>query len=759
MYLDELNEAQRQAVEYVDGPSLVVAGAGSGKTRVLTYKIAYLLEQGMAPWNILALTFTNKAADEMKARIATLVGEERARHLWMGTFHSVFARILRTECQFTGFTSDFTIYDTQDSKSIIKTLIKERGLDDKVYKPAVILNRISWAKNRLMGPDAYMRDVRIAQDNIAAKIPETGSLYQAYMSRCRLSNAMDFDDILVYTYILFSQYPEVKERYAERFHFVLVDEYQDTNYAQHVIVWQLTEHNQRVCVVGDDAQSIYSFRGANLDNILKFGQTYRDTKLFKLEQNYRSTQNIVNAANSLIHKNQRQIEKTVFSRKEAGEHVHVHEFYSDIEEAAGVARKIEYLHRYDHLTGADIAILYRTNAQSRTFEEEFRKRGIPYRVYGGLSFYQRKEIKDAIAYFRLLVNHHDEEALKRIINYPTRGLGQTTLLRIISTATTAGVSCWTVMHQPEAYQLDVNRGTLTKIQNFVQLIEGFDEQLNTLPANEIGRDILDKSTMIKEIYSGREPEDISRQENLQELIDGMAAYVSSQHEEGSDRYLLTHYLQEVSLLSETDEDDTQDGDRVSLMTVHAAKGLEFRAVFIVGMEENLFPGPQANESMRELEEERRLFYVALTRAEERCYVSYANTRYKYGKPEFCRPSRFIAEIDGQFLEYNIPARQGGSQQSRYTHTDTRITANNTNLVNFRPLRPTTDRHTNTDATPPNGCRYENLHVGMLICHQRFGNGTIQSVSGTGLDTKIQVDFDNCGLKTLLVRFAVFDIIG
>ena len=782
--LNELNDAQREAVLYCDGPSLVIAGAGSGKTRVLTYKIAHLLDQGMTPWNILALTFTNKAADEMKRRIATQVGVEKARGLWMGTFHSIFSRILRYECQAIGFSSNFTIYDTADSKSLIKTIIRELQLDEKVYKPASVLSHISSAKNRLLSPAAYQRDVQCMKADQAAKIPATGEIYQRYMNRCRQADAMDFDDILVYTYSLFALHPDILEKYEQRFHYVLVDEYQDTNYAQHAIVWQLTQHTRRVCVVGDDAQSIYSFRGANIDNILTFQQLYEGARLFKLEQNYRSTQNIVEAANSLIRHNRGQIPKDVYSRKDQGQPIHVYRFFSDIEEASGVARKIQNLNNYDHIPWDQIAILYRTNAQSRTFEEALRKLGIPYRVFGGLSFYQRKEIKDIIAYFRLAVNPNDEEALKRVINYPARGIGQTTLQKILDAASQANVSVWHVLSYPANYLLGVNRGTLSKIESFVQLIASFVEQVGQMNAAELGRRITKESGVEADIFRGRDPEDISRQENLQELLDGMQQFVDDRREQEGEGYdLMTHYLQEVSLISDLEESDDESSEKLSLMTIHSAKGLEFRVVFIVGMEENLFPSQLSSGSIRELEEERRLFYVALTRAEELCFLTHAQNRYRYGKSEFCNPSIFLREIDSRYLEVH---HSGGDRNYRPQPRDFDFRRPSSPQSSFSPLSsssPPSSRspfsaavpgdespvpshtfsplHATTAASQPSVSSMQTpaglLVVGSHIEHARFGRGKVIALAGSGPDAKATVEFENVGIKHLLLRFAKFTI--
>ena len=618
-YLEELNESQRNAVLYNDGPSLVIAGAGSGKTRVLTYKIAHLLENGYNPWNILALTFTNKAAREMKERIARQVGEQRARYLWMGTFHSVFSRILRAEAQHVGFTSQFTIYDSADSKSLLRSIIKEMGLDEKTYKPGMVQARISNAKNHLVSPSGYAANKEAFTEDQAAKVPALRDIYRRYWERCRQAGAMDFDDLLVYTYILFRDFPEVLARYREQFRYVLVDEYQDTNYAQHSIVLQLTKESQRVCVVGDDAQSIYSFRGADIDNILYFTKIYPNTKVFKLEQNYRSTQTIVCAANSLIAKNERQIRKEVFSEKEKGEAIGVFQAYSDVEEGDIVTNQIAALRREHDYSYSDFAILYRTNAQSRIFEEALRKRGMPYKIYGGLSFYQRKEIKDVIAYFRLVVNPNDEEAFKRIINYPARGIGDTTVGKIIAAATENNVSLWAVLCEPLTYGLTINKGTHNKLQDFRGLIEEFISTQSEKNAYEIGTEIIRQSGIINDVCQDNLPENLSRKENIEELVNGINDFCAVRQEEGNPNVSLTDFLSEVSLLTDQDSDKEGDGEKITLMTVHSAKGLEFGNVFVVGMEENLFPSGMAGDSPRAMEEERRLFYVAITRAEEHCF--------------------------------------------------------------------------------------------------------------------------------------------
>ena len=658
-YIEELNESQCAAVTYNDGPSLVIAGAGSGKTRVLTYKIAYLLENGYNPWNILALTFTNKAAREMKERIARQVGMERARYLWMGTFHSIFSRILRAEASYIGFTSQFTIYDTADSKSLLRSIIKEMGLDEKTYKPGVVQARISNAKNHLVTPTGYAANKEAYEGDMAAKMPAIRDIYTRYWERCRQAGAMDFDDLLVYTYILFRDFPDVLAHYRDQFRYVLVDEYQDTNYAQHSIVLQLTKENQRVCVVGDDAQSIYSFRGADIDNILYFTKIYPDTKVFKLEQNYRSTQTIVCAANSLIEKNERQIRKAVFSEKEKGEPIGVFQAYSDVEEGDIVANKIAELRREFRYGYAEFAILYRTNAQSRVFEEALRKRSMPYKIYGGLSFYQRKEIKDVIAYFRLVVNPNDEEAFKRIINYPARGIGDTTVGKIISAATDNGVSLWAALCEPLSYGLNINKGRHAKLQGFRELIEGFITGQADKNAYEIGTDIIRQSGIINDVCQDTSPENLSRKENIEELVNGMNDFCALRQEEGNPNISLTDFLSEIALLTDQDSDKADDGEKITLMTVHSAKGLEFKNVFVVGLEENLFPSGMAGDSPRALEEERRLFYVAITRAEEHCYLSFAKTRFRYGKMEFGSPSRFLRDIDVHYLQ--LPHEAGVSR--------------------------------------------------------------------------------------------------
>ena len=657
--LKDLNEAQRAAVEYIDGPSLVIAGAGSGKTRVLTYKIAYLLSQGMKPWSIMALTFTNKAAREMKERIGKLVGNDLSQHLYMGTFHSIFSRILRAEAEHIGFNNNFTIYDESDSRSLIKAIVKEMGLDDKKYKPAAVHAKISMAKNNLMSAAAYESDAAIFEQNKRAQMPEVGKIFVAYVQRCKQANAMDFDDLLTLTYQLFREHEDIRHKYAARFDYVLVDEYQDTNHVQMSIVMQLCQEKQRVCAVGDDSQSIYSFRGANIDNILNYQRQFQGTRLFKLEQNYRSTQTIVEAANSLIKHNRNQIPKDVFSENAKGEKILYKPAYSDKEEAVIVAKDVKRIRREDGCQYSDFAILYRTNAQSRSFEEEFRKQGIPYRIYGGLSFYQRKEIKDIIAYFRLVANPDDEEAIKRIINYPARGIGATTVLKIADCAHQNQVSFWEVIGAPEQYGLAVNKGTMNKLETFRLLISSFIDRAQTTDVYELGDAIIKESGISQDIMSGKDADDLARQENLEEFLSGMSAFVDERREEGRfDELFLQDYLQDVALLTDADSDGDKDEPRVSLMTVHAAKGLEFPTVFVVGLEENIFPSPLSAASLRELEEERRLLYVAITRAEKHCILTNAKNRWRYGKMEFDNPSRFIDEIDSKLIDSQDEA--GGS---------------------------------------------------------------------------------------------------
>ena len=789
-FLEELNESQRAAVVYNDGPSLVIAGAGSGKTRVLTYKIAYLLNHGYEPWNILALTFTNKAAREMKDRIARQVGD-RARYLWMGTFHSIFARILRTEAKAIGFPSSFTIYDTSDSKSLIKTIVKDMQLDEKVYKPNLVLSRISQAKNHLVLPDAYSASSVMVQADINDKLGCTHQIYRLYWERCRQNGVMDFDDLLVYTYLLFDQHPEILKKYTDLFQYVLVDEYQDTNMAQHRIVMQLTEQRQRICVVGDDAQSIYSFRGANIENILRFTQLYKNAKLFKLEQNYRSTQTIVAAANSLIDKNSQQIKKAVFSENSQGDPVQVFQAYSDMEEGEIVANTVQQLHLRENESFNDFAILYRTNAQSRVFEECFRKRNIPYKIYGGLSFYQRKEIKDVISYFRLAINPNDEEALKRVINYPARGIGETTLGKISACANEHKTSLWNILCEPIAYGLNINKGTHTKLQGFRELIEIFIEMAAKDSAEIVGPTIVRQSGVLKEVYADRSPENLSRQQNIEELINGMADFVATRREEGNENVQLTDYLSEVSLLTDQDTETEEEVSKVTLMTIHSAKGLEFRNVFVVGLEENLFPSSMCMDSIKSLEEERRLFYVAITRAEQRCYLSFAKSRFRFGKTEFSSPSRFLRDIDSRYLtvpygqQISHQINQGASQfrqqmnetstqrwgglSAQATEQSTRSFGISMRTAQTRSERPKAQiippvrkwskvsASTNTSASAT--AATASVQVGQWIEHERFGRGQVKHLEGVGENCKATVTFEHAGEKQLLLKFARFKVVG
>ena len=815
--LKDLNEAQRAAVEYIDGPSLVIAGAGSGKTRVLTYKIAYLLSQGMKPWSIMALTFTNKAAREMKERIGKLVGNDLAQHLYMGTFHSIFSRILRAEAEHIGFNNNFTIYDESDSRSLIKAIVKEMGLDDKKYKPAAVHAKISMAKNNLMSAAAYESDAAIFEQNKRAQMPEVGKIFVAYVQRCKQANAMDFDDLLTLTYQLFREHEDIRHKYAARFDYVLVDEYQDTNHVQMSIVMQLCQEKLRVCAVGDDSQSIYSFRGANIDNILNYQRQFQGTLLFKLEQNYRSTQTIVEAANSLIKHNRNQIPKDVFSENAKGEKIQYKPAYSDKEEAVIVAKDVKRIKREDGCQYNDFAILYRTNAQSRSFEEEFRKQGIPYRIYGGLSFYQRKEIKDIIAYFRLVANPDDEEAIKRIINYPARGIGSTTVMKIADCAHQNLVSFWEVIGAPEQYGLAVNKGTMNKLETFRLLISSFIERAQTTDVYELGDAIIKESGISQDIMSGKDADDLARQENLEEFLSGMSAFVEERREEGRfDELFLQDYLQDVALLTDADSDGDKDEPRVSLMTVHAAKGLEFPTVFVVGLEENIFPSPLSAASLRELEEERRLLYVAITRAEKHCILTNAKNRWRYGKMEFDNPSRFIDEIDSKLIDSQDEA--GGSlfgsmsdqpewaraqrprrpwedaEQPRYSSryqnskpvasqfvADPKPSLSEGNFKSVRALNAAKrfmETHSSHPASRGMGSSAASvssssssaaaassagssscgLQEGMKIEHQRFGRGTVLKIEGTGENTKATVEFVHSGTKQLLLKYAKFTVV-
>ena len=792
-YEHELNTAQLEAVRYCDGPSLVIAGAGSGKTRVLTYKIAYLLENGFEPWSILALTFTNKAAGEMKERIATKVGERAASMLWMGTFHSVFSKILRREAHLLGFTPQFTIYDQSDSRSLVKSIIKEMGLDEKIYKPNVVAERISGAKSALVSPRDYENNGGLRGDDVRARIPSTYEIYKRYDERCRLANAMDFDDLLVNTYRLFKEHPEVLEQYVSRFRYVLVDEFQDTNYVQGCIVWQLTEARRAICVVGDDAQSIYSFRGANIGNILGFTERYSGAKIFKLEQNYRSTKMIVNAANSLIERNSEQIKKNVYSERGDGEPLSLYSAYSDFEEGEIVANKISELRRREGLAFSDFAILYRTNAQSRIFEEAFRKRAFPYRIFGGLSFYQRKEIKDVIAYFRLICNKDDEEAFKRIINYPARGIGDKTIQKVKEYAMENGMSLWDAIANPLSAALDVSKATMTKLQGFVAMVDEFAVMATDKNALEVAKDVLKKSGISAELARDNTVEGKARQENIEELINGIADFVDIRTQEGNPNAGLVDFLSEVSLMSDLDSDNEENPDRITLMTIHSAKGLEFPTVFIVGLEEELFPNQCAQSSLREMEEERRLFYVAITRAKDHCVLSFAKSRYRYGQFGFCEPSRFIKEINPRYI-----AMQGGVQTQRpqqqqsgsfrqagmFGRTNTGYSQRSSSFATEQRHVQPAPRVEDTPAKrvisassfsekPANLRRMSDvqrdfyapksnhaaLSVGMIVQHDRFGVGEVQATEGVGENAKATIRFQNAGVKTLLLKFAKLKTIG
>lgn len=763
--LNQLNSRQREAVEFCDGPSLIIAGAGSGKTRVLTYKIAYLMEQGLPPYYILALTFTNKAAREMKSRIAGLVGEKKARQLWMGTFHAIFSRILRNEAEKIGFTSNFTIFDSSDSTNLLRLIIKEMQLDDKVYRPGAVHNQISRAKNGLVTPGMYAQNREIIEYDRASKRPQLFEIYQRYQNRLKAANSMDFDDLLMYTNILLRDYPDVLENYRNRFQFVLVDEYQDTNFAQHLIVKQLAELHHRVCVVGDDAQSIYSFRGANIDNILKFKSTFPQTQIFKLEQNYRSTQNIVNAANSLIKKNREQIFKEIFSENEEGEKIEVVSAFSDFEEGLIVANKIARM-RYEGHTGfSDVAILYRTNAQSRIFEESLRKKNIPYVIYGGLSFYQRKEIKDIISYFRLIVNPGDEEAFRRIVNYPTRGIGDVTVGKISESARLHNVSLWQVLSSPLKYNLDVNAGTTRKLALFHELINGFIAGNETQNAYELAQAVLKNTGIIKEAYEDLTPEGMSRAQNIQELLNAINEFVSERQEQGEDGVRLVDFLSEVSLLTDQDTGDDDGNEKVTLMTVHSAKGLEFNHVFVVGMEEDLFPSSMAKFEPRGLEEERRLFYVAITRAKKTCTVTFARSRFRNGSTNATRESQFLKDIDPRFLLMEqktlTPARDESAdgfweslRQKRESNAfDRPSTAAD---IKRHPKRISVGRTENSSLQLSEEAGQ--LKEGNVIEHERFGRGVVTSIEQSGGDKRAFVDFDSAGQKQLLLKFAKFKIV-
>lgn len=768
-FLNELNDSQRKAVEYTDGASLVIAGAGSGKTRVLTYKIAYLLKKGMHPSSVLALTFTNKAAREMKARIASMVGENTARYLWMGTFHSIFSRILRSEAEHIGYSKNFSIYDSSDSKSLVKSIIKELKLDDKVYKHGLVQSRISYAKNNLITADAYAGNTDLLKADVASRIPLMKDIYKIYSNRCKQADAMDFDDLLLQTNILFRNHPAILEKYQNRFNYILVDEYQDTNFAQYLIVKKLAEQHERICVVGDDAQSIYSFRGANIDNILQFRNTYKNSQTFKLEQNYRSTKTIVNAANSLIDKNAKQIRKTVFSEKETGNPIKVLSVFTDYEEGFVVAGQISDLRYRNKYNYQDIAILYRTNSQSRVMEEALRKQGIPYKIYGGLSFYQRKEIKDVIAYCRLVTNRNDEEALKRIINFPARGIGETTVNKVIDCAQLHGVSAWDVLTDMLKFNLGVNAGTANKLAQFRAMIEVFAEQADTQNAYELVNSIVKTTGVIADTYTDRSPEAQSRQENVQELLKAIHEFCEGRRAGGEEFALLSDFLSEVSLITDQDTDSQHDNEKITLMTVHSAKGLEFKAVFIVGMEEELFPSPFCTQSERELEEERRLFYVAITRAEELCFISYAKSRFKNGKTNFSNPSRFIKDIDAQYLD--MPTEQK-PKQNRFSDWDEDVETERKRFQQAQFQKPQFNELPMDFAAPQkrltklssNGEPVKTpltnsaIPVGAFVKHSMFGIGKVLETSISNGNEKAEIDFGEKGVKSLLLKFAKLEVL-
>lgn len=739
-YLKDLNDVQREAVLHSDGPSLIIAGAGSGKTRVLTYRIAHLLAQNVSPWSILALTFTNKAANEMKERISNLVGEDKARQLWMGTFHSLFSRILRNESDKLGYPQQFTIYDTIDSKSIIKSIVKELHLDDKTYPAGEILSRISAAKNNLLTPVAYCNSPQISERDMASKKPELGRIYKIYAQRCYKSGAMDFDDLLMNTNILFRDFPEVLAKYQDKFKYILVDEYQDTNYSQYLIIKKLSAHSKNISVVGDDSQSIYAFRGARIENILNFKKDYTDCRIFKLEQNYRSTKTIVEAANSLIAKNNNRLPKTIWSGNETGGLVSVLQSQSDVEEGYKVTGIIQDTHNRDHYRYNEYAILYRTNAQSRVFEEALRRRNIPYRIYGGLSFYQRKEIKDILAYFRLVINPKDEESLLRIINYPARGIGKTTIEKIEKFCRDSDLYMWDVISNPQNYPTGVSAATNNKLFRFSELIKSFIELKEISTAYDLATNIIGTVGILTDLSAEKTPENISRFENVHELLNGLKDLSEEMKEQGQE-LALADYMANVSLMTNEDNDKEADIDKVTLMTVHSAKGLEFKNVFIVGVEKDLFPSAFSSNSMQELEEERRLFYVAITRAEKNAYISYAMTRYRFGKLSDGGPSRFIREIDPRFLNWQDSENRPEPIQSQKTEllkgTPYRSAQNlpKQEISNFTPDDPDT------------------LSTGMKIIHNRFGKGKIISIEGDGENRKATVYFISSGQKQLLLKYA------
>lgn len=766
-FLKELNNSQLEAVKYMDGPSLVIAGAGSGKTRVLTYKIAYLLSQGIFPSSIMALTFTNKAAREMRNRIGEQVGFKQSRYLWMGTFHSIFSRILRAEAQFLGFTKDFSIYDSSDSKSLIKSIIKELQLDDKVYKANNIHSRISYAKNNLMTADMYYNNTDTNSSDRLARVPRTNEIYALYAARCKQANAMDFDDLLLYTNILFRNNPGVLEKYQKQFNYILVDEYQDTNFAQYLIVKRLAEKHEKICVVGDDAQSIYSFRGANIDNILKFQQTYQNARLFKLEQNYRSTQNIVNAANSLIGKNSEQIQKTIFSENERGDLIKIFTSRTDYEEGEMVADNLLEIRQKGKQEYREFAVLYRTNSQSRVMEEAFRRKNIPYRIYGGVSFYQRKEIKDTLSYLRLVVNNHDDEALKRIINVPARGIGAVTLEKIAETAQLHSVNNWEILQDILKFNLPVNSGIANKLVKFRDFIQQFSQKAENVEAYQLATEIIQGSGLIADAMNDKSAEGLSRLDNIQELLKAIHEFEEQQHNETPDSFVsLSNFLSEVSLLTDQDDEESDATDKVTLMTIHAAKGLEFNTVFIVGMEEDLFPSPYA-QNIRELEEERRLFYVAITRAKQNCFISHSKSRFRNGSMNFSNPSRFIKDIDKRFVEWEEETNFTSTLFSKKWDDDVDIERNYFQQSVAREGKSVAKssfpqkkliKITSNNETEKTVVQNEALPTGCMVRHAIFGIGKVIETSVVNGNEKAEIDFGEKGKKSLLLKFAKLEVL-
>lgn len=762
-YLEKLNTEQRKAVEATEGPTMVIAGAGSGKTRVLTYRIAHLINKGVDSFNILALTFTNKAAREMRERISSIVPKGESKNIWMGTFHSIFARILRVEADKIGYPNNFTIYDTTDSKNLIKDIVKGMNLDEKLYKPAIVYGRISSAKNNLISAKAYKNHPEIQSDDSMSGRPHIGDIYMSYSQRCFKAGAMDFDDLLYKTNVLLRDHPDVLHKYQHRFQYILVDEYQDTNYSQYLIVKKLAALNENLCIVGDDAQSIYGFRGANIQNILNFKNDYPDYKMFKLEQNYRSTQNIVKAANSIIVNNKDQIKKEVWTDNDKGEQIKVLRTLSDGEEGRQVASALFDAKMSKQVPNKEFAILYRTNAQSRAMEEALRKMDIPYKIYGGLSFYQRKEIKDLISYFRLCVNPSDEEALKRVINYPARGIGKTTIEKVVVAAGAKEKSLWEVIKDPDAAELSVNAGTKTKLRDFVTMIESFKVMMATADAYDLAHHIAKSSGILKEHYADKTPEGISRYENLQELLNGIKEFADKANAEGADDVSLGAFLQDVALL--TDADEEKNEDVVSLMTIHSAKGLEFEYVFVTGLEENLFPSQLSLGSRPELEEERRLFYVAVTRAKTKLWLTYALSRYRWGNLISCEPSRFIEEIAEQYLDQPMNVERSYSDYESDLPFDApaprKTSKPKTSSVTVPKTRGKLVRSSTAMEKPVQSATLEDLadlDVGAQVAHQRFGKGEILEISGKFPDQKAKVRFEGVGEKQLLLKFAKLEIL-